>query len=155
MKSSVVKRSIRINGQKTSVSLEDEFWNGLHEIARFRNVSPASLLQEIARDRNTCNLSSAIRTFVFNHFRSRDGQQKKPMNGFGATLAQARLDSRGLRARAEEYTALAERSKDPDLRAAMLRISDDYEEMAANAARLEHSTVTELLNSACGSQEPN
>jgi hypothetical protein len=33
MKSSVLKRSIIIAGHKTSVSLEDEFWNGLKQIA--------------------------------------------------------------------------------------------------------------------------
>ena len=33
MKSAVVKRSIIINGHKTSVSLEDAFWKGLREIA--------------------------------------------------------------------------------------------------------------------------
>jgi Ribbon-helix-helix domain len=33
MKSSVLKRSIIIVGHKTSVSLEDEFWKGLREIA--------------------------------------------------------------------------------------------------------------------------
>ncbi|MGA9084979.1 MAG: ribbon-helix-helix domain-containing protein, partial [Pseudolabrys sp.] len=31
MKSSVVKRSIAIDGHKTSVSLEDAFWSGLKE----------------------------------------------------------------------------------------------------------------------------
>ena len=33
MKSLVVKRSIYLMGRKTSVSLEDEFWNALKEIA--------------------------------------------------------------------------------------------------------------------------
>ena len=33
MKSSVVKRSIRINGHKTSVSIEDAFWTDLKNIA--------------------------------------------------------------------------------------------------------------------------
>ena len=33
MKSSVIKRSVVLAGHKTSVSLEDEFWRGLKEIA--------------------------------------------------------------------------------------------------------------------------
>ena len=34
MKSTVVKRSIMLAGHKTSVSLEDPFWEGLKEIAK-------------------------------------------------------------------------------------------------------------------------
>lgn len=36
MKSSIIKRSIVVNGHKTSVSLEDAFWSGLKDIARSR-----------------------------------------------------------------------------------------------------------------------
>jgi hypothetical protein len=42
MKSLILKRSIVVAGHKTSVSLEDAFWNGLKEIARER--SPKSML---------------------------------------------------------------------------------------------------------------
>ena len=40
MKSPVVKRSIVIASHKTSVSLEDEFWTGLKEIASARGSVP-------------------------------------------------------------------------------------------------------------------
>ena len=36
MKSLVIKRSIIIDGHKTSVSLEDDFWKALKDIARGR-----------------------------------------------------------------------------------------------------------------------
>jgi predicted DNA-binding ribbon-helix-helix protein len=36
MKSQVVKRSVVIDGHKTSISLEDAFWNNLKAIARPR-----------------------------------------------------------------------------------------------------------------------
>lgn len=65
----VIKRSIRLNGHKTSVSLENEFWQSLHEIADHNHTSVAMLVEQIDRARNTCNLSSAIRVFVFKHFR--------------------------------------------------------------------------------------
>ena len=44
MKSRVVKRSIVVNGHKTSVSLEDEFWSALKVIAgkRLMNLSDLS-----------------------------------------------------------------------------------------------------------------
>jgi predicted DNA-binding ribbon-helix-helix protein len=61
----VIKRSIFINGHKTSVSLEDEFWRGLHEIARLNNVPVTRLVEQIDQERNNINLSSAIRVFVF------------------------------------------------------------------------------------------
>jgi predicted DNA-binding ribbon-helix-helix protein len=61
----VIKRSIFINGHKTSVSLEDEFWRGLHEVARLNNVPVPRLVEQIDQERNNINLSSAIRVFVF------------------------------------------------------------------------------------------
>jgi predicted DNA-binding ribbon-helix-helix protein len=65
-KSGVIKRSIFINGHKTSVSLENEFWRGLHDVAHSKNTPVAKLVEQIARDRANANLSSAIRVFVFN-----------------------------------------------------------------------------------------
>ena len=67
-KTDVIKRSILINGHKTSVSLENVFWQGLHEIADHNHAKVALLVEQIDRDRITCNLSSAIRVFVFKHF---------------------------------------------------------------------------------------
>ena len=60
-KTAVIKRSIFINGYKTSVSLENEFWDGLREIAGHRTRAVALLVQQINRDRDNCNLSSTVR----------------------------------------------------------------------------------------------
>jgi len=70
MKSPVVKRSIVIAGHKTSVSLEDAFWKGLKEIAAERNVTLSELVASIDSDRQHGNLSSGIRLFVLDHYRS-------------------------------------------------------------------------------------
>lgn len=70
MKSPVVKRSIVIAGHKTSVSLEDAFWKGLKEIADSRDMTLSELVASIDTDRRHGNLSSAIRLFVLDHFRS-------------------------------------------------------------------------------------
>ena len=70
MKSPVVKRSIVIAGHKTSVSLEDEFWNGLKEIAMNRNVTLSDIVSTIDSGRQHGNLSSAIRLFVLDHYRA-------------------------------------------------------------------------------------
>jgi predicted DNA-binding ribbon-helix-helix protein len=69
VKSSVTKRSIVIAGHKTSVSLEDEFWNSLKEIASERGTTPAALVTAIDADRQDVNLSSAIRLFVLGFYR--------------------------------------------------------------------------------------
>ena len=70
MKSPVVKRSIVIAGHKTSVSLEDAFWTGLKEIAAQRGMTLSELVASIDSDRRHGNLSSAIRLFVLDHYRS-------------------------------------------------------------------------------------
>jgi predicted DNA-binding ribbon-helix-helix protein len=64
------KRSIHLRGQKTSVSLEDEFWSAFHEIAAARNERLVDLINAIDRERpQGINLSSAIRLFVLRYFR--------------------------------------------------------------------------------------
>jgi len=49
MKSPVVKRSIVVAGHKTSVSLEEAFWNGMKEISGLRNMTLSELVGEIDR----------------------------------------------------------------------------------------------------------
>ena len=73
MKSQVVKRSIVIAGHKTSVSLEDAFWNGLKVIAVSRNTALSDLVSSIDKERKHGNLSSAIRLFVLDHYRGHNG----------------------------------------------------------------------------------
>jgi predicted DNA-binding ribbon-helix-helix protein len=68
MKSTVVKRSVKIDGHTTSVSLEDAFWSALKEIARGRKMTSAELVTLINAKREHPNLSSAIRLFVLGHF---------------------------------------------------------------------------------------
>ena len=80
MKSSVTKRNIVIDGHKTSVSLEDAFWNALKEIAYTKQTTLSELVAHIdsvrkQRDLSSLSsLSSAIRLFVLEHFRSQHKQ---------------------------------------------------------------------------------
>jgi predicted DNA-binding ribbon-helix-helix protein len=76
MKSPVVKRSIVIAGHKTSVSLEDEFWKGLKEIASGRKLTLSDMVASIDTDRRHGNLSSAIRLFVLDHYRAQIGDER-------------------------------------------------------------------------------
>ena len=57
------KRSVSIRGHRTSLSLEDGFWEELARIAQLRGTSVAGLIVEIDSSRSG-GLSSAIRLFV-------------------------------------------------------------------------------------------
>jgi predicted DNA-binding ribbon-helix-helix protein len=76
MKSPVVKRSIVVAGHKTSVSLEDAFWRGLKEIAGGRHVTLSDLVAAIDSERRHGNLSSAIRLFVLDFYRTQASDLK-------------------------------------------------------------------------------
>ena len=69
MKSLVVKRSVIIHGHKTSVSLEDAFFDGLKQAAKEMDMTLFALVEEIDNARKHTNLSSAVRLFVFDRFR--------------------------------------------------------------------------------------
>jgi predicted DNA-binding ribbon-helix-helix protein len=76
MKSLILKRSVIIAGQKTSVSLEDVFWQALKQIAAGLDMPMAELVHRIGRQREYGNLSSALRLFVLEHYRSRAGAKR-------------------------------------------------------------------------------
>jgi predicted DNA-binding ribbon-helix-helix protein len=89
MKSLVIKRSIVVAGRKTSVGLEDAFWNGLKEIAKWRDQTLSNLIASINADRQHANLSSAIRLYVLAFYRDQreagdalDPSIRPNVNGF-------------------------------------------------------------------------
>ena len=67
--SQVLKRSIKIAGHKTSLTLEDAFWSAFKEIAATRKIPLSDLVSTIDNERKHGNLSSAIRLFVLDHYR--------------------------------------------------------------------------------------
>jgi predicted DNA-binding ribbon-helix-helix protein len=67
----IAKRSIVISGRQTSVSVEDQFWTGLAEIATELKLPIRALVTSINTDREHSNLSSAIRVFVLRYYRDR------------------------------------------------------------------------------------
>jgi predicted DNA-binding ribbon-helix-helix protein len=54
----------------TCVSLEEAFWNSMKEISHGRSVTLSELVGEIDTNRQQGNLSSAIRLFVLDHFKT-------------------------------------------------------------------------------------
>jgi predicted DNA-binding ribbon-helix-helix protein len=71
MDSTVLKRSVVINHHKTSVSLEDAFWKAIKTIAAGRSLTLSDLVAEVDGERRQGNLSSALRLYVLEHYRSR------------------------------------------------------------------------------------
>jgi len=72
--SPVLKRSVRLAGNKTSISLENQFWNCLREIAHSENIAVDTLIERIDIDRTRHNVcGSVVRARLFqNAHQSRD-----------------------------------------------------------------------------------
>lgn len=68
--SEVRKRSVMIAGHPTSITLEEPFWAALKELAAKEDIAVNTLIERIDAER-TGNLSSAIRVFVLDAFRTR------------------------------------------------------------------------------------
>jgi predicted DNA-binding ribbon-helix-helix protein len=62
-----LKRSLTIQGHRTSLSLEPEFWDALQKLAAEEKSSVATLVQKIDQVRGARNLSSACRIYVLQH----------------------------------------------------------------------------------------
>lgn len=78
MKPTVLKRSVIIGGHKTSVSLEEAFWREVRGLAQARRMTVSMLLREIDRERETPNLSSAIRVYVLRQVRAQADAARQP-----------------------------------------------------------------------------
>ena len=59
-----LKRSLTIQGHRTSLSLEPEFWEALRQAARDDRITIAALVERIDTERQDRNLSSEIRVFI-------------------------------------------------------------------------------------------
>lgn len=60
-----VKHSVTLNGHRTSISLEDEFWVALRKISTEKNIALNALVAEVDVDRGAdMGLASAIRIYI-------------------------------------------------------------------------------------------
>ena len=66
----VPRHSVFLSERKTSVSLEEPFWQALSEIATERGITISALIRSLDAERKQGNLSSALRVFVLKHFRA-------------------------------------------------------------------------------------
>ena len=66
------KHSLTLRGHRTSVSLEEEFWQELRRIASEKNMSINELAAEIDAERGVeSGLASAIRVYILRHIKAR------------------------------------------------------------------------------------
>jgi predicted DNA-binding ribbon-helix-helix protein len=66
-----IKRSFRIAGHQTSISLEWAFWQALKDAASARDIALARLVADIDAERGATNLSSAVRVWLLQDVQAR------------------------------------------------------------------------------------
>lgn len=69
------KRSVQIAGHATSITLEDEFWLALKDLAKEHKISINALVTKIDKSRKTDNLSSGLRLFVLKSLQEKLNQK--------------------------------------------------------------------------------
>jgi predicted DNA-binding ribbon-helix-helix protein len=84
MNTTLKQRFVVIGDRRTSVSLEDDFWMSLRQIARGRQVTVSELVASLDAARENSNLSSAIRVFILDHYRAMAGQSGDGFTPLGA-----------------------------------------------------------------------
>lgn len=73
--SAVRKRSVVINGRRTSVSLEDRFWDSLRTITKAEGLTIEAFISRINDARDTKNLSSGIRIAILEYVQQKGFDQ--------------------------------------------------------------------------------
>ncbi len=69
-----MKRSVTIDGHRTSISVEGPFWQAVRDIAAERGLRVSELLAEIDHARRPGgNLSSSIRIYALDWYRKKRG----------------------------------------------------------------------------------
>lgn len=73
-----IKRSIKVHDRKTSISMEQEFWDALREIAAERGMTATKLIAEVEAQRAGANLSSHLRVYVLTYYRAAARRSPRP-----------------------------------------------------------------------------
>ncbi|OYD82969.1 ribbon-helix-helix domain-containing protein [Azospirillum brasilense] len=77
-------RNVYVAGKRTSMRLEDAFWEGLEEIARKESLTLGELCNRLAERVeavDASNLSSAVRVYVLEYFRAATPRQEEARYG--------------------------------------------------------------------------
>ncbi|MCR9176553.1 MAG: ribbon-helix-helix domain-containing protein [Alphaproteobacteria bacterium] len=63
------RKNVMLGNRRTSVSLEDQVWDGLTEVCRREEISVDELCTKVERLRVGSSMSSALRVFLMTYFR--------------------------------------------------------------------------------------
>jgi len=91
MQSPIRKRSIVLNGHKTSISLEDAFFDALKEIAKQRRSTLSDLITGVDQTKQG-NLSSTLRLLVLEFYQSRSDASALTVSDTHRPLERSRVD---------------------------------------------------------------
>lgn len=70
--SSLVNRNVMVGDRRTSIRLEPELWDALHDICRREKRSMKDLCTLVDSTSRAGSLTSAIRVFILNYYRFAD-----------------------------------------------------------------------------------
>lgn len=71
----LVKRSVSLSGHRTSIALEQAFWDELDRIAAQQSLSRAALIAAVDATRQAgSNLASELRLLVLNDVKAGDAE---------------------------------------------------------------------------------
>ncbi|NQW12304.1 MAG: ribbon-helix-helix domain-containing protein [Alphaproteobacteria bacterium] len=65
-----LRKNVTLGRRRTSVSLEEQVWNGLIDICRRENIGIDELCAAVEQRRVGSSMSSALRVFLLTYFRS-------------------------------------------------------------------------------------
>ena len=77
----MIQRVMMINNRRTSVRLENGFWEALDDVARRRDLAVADLISEIDETRGDAPLTGALRVMAVSYFRELLHGTAKPAGG--------------------------------------------------------------------------
>ena len=71
-------RNVVVNGHRTSMRLEKEFWGALQEICAREGMTVNQVCTQVSRQKGSASLTAAIRVFVITYFREKAGRPAEP-----------------------------------------------------------------------------
>jgi predicted DNA-binding ribbon-helix-helix protein len=75
------KRSVIVRNRRTSISLEDSFWDSLNAIVRMENITIGNFIEKIKTQRQSINLSSSLRVAVLEYYQRLASHGSEAHNG--------------------------------------------------------------------------
>ena len=79
------KRSVIVRNRRTSISLEDSFWDSLNAIVRMENITIGNFIEKIKTQRQSINLSSSLRVAVLEYYQRLASQRPEAHSNADAT----------------------------------------------------------------------